>query len=193
MISGASAMRLFGVVAVLVTPSFAGSADNLSPGLYEASPAQPFGRRNPAAPKELAQFDFLIGAFDCDEEITDLKGNSTQLSARWSGKYVLNGFGIQDSYWNKDFSTTNVRIYDDARSEWQVTYFRMPKFESGAWTGSIQGPDIILRRSFEYEGEAVESRLTFQKITSTGFEWVSKYIKDDLQHTNWSSTCHRLQ
>ena len=189
----ASTFWQLAMVAILLTPTVAESVDNLTPRLYEPNPAQPYGGPNPDAPKELAQFDFLIGTFDCADEFTDLDGNTTRVSARWSGKYILNGFGIQDSYWNPNFSTTNVRIYDDSQSKWQVTYYQLPKFKSGVWAGSMQGPDIILRRLFEYDGKSVESRLTYRKITSMSFEWTSEYITDENQYTSWISKCQRIR
>ena len=37
---------------------------------YDPSPSHPFGRPHPDAPVELAQFAFMIGAFDCTDRIS---------------------------------------------------------------------------------------------------------------------------
>lgn len=184
---------LLSLLVHIVHPSTVEPDADLTPRLYESSPTHPFGEPNPDAPQELAQFNFLIGTYECVDQITDLDGKTTQLDARWTGKYILNGYGIQDYYWNSLYSTTNVRIYDETLSKWQVSYFRQPNYRSGVWIGGAEGPDLILRRTFERDGQSVESRLTFHNITRSGFKWTAEYIAGDIRYTHWTSTCQRAE
>lgn len=181
------------VFAVNVTSTTAAEpVEAMTPRVHEPNPSRTFGQPNPNAPKELTQFAFLIGEYTCVDELTDTDGNTTRLDARWSGKYILNGYGIQDSYWNESFSTTNIRVYSEPESKWQVSYFREPKGQSGTWVGAAEDSDVVLRRSFEWNDQTVESRLTFTNITLTGFDWTSEYISDEIQYANWTSSCQRL-
>lgn len=170
----------------VVTPS-----EKVTPGSQEPHPEQLFGAPNPSAPEELTQFEFLIGEHECVDELTDLDGKTTRIIAHRSGRYILNGYGIQDSYWNELFSTTNVRVYDVSESKWFVSYFRQPNFKSGVWTGAAEGSKLKLSRTFDWDGIPVESLLTFQNITLTSFKWTSEYVSADTRYTNWTSTCER--
>ena len=61
---------------------------------YAPSPAFPFGRMHPDAPSELAQFAFMVGEFDCIDEIRQQDGSWIRFRAIWNARYFLNGFGI---------------------------------------------------------------------------------------------------
>ena len=72
---------------------------------YAASPAYPYGRPHPEAPAELEQFAFMIGEFDCVDQIRQQDGSVIRFRAIWNAHYFLNGFGIQDEYWTPRFHT----------------------------------------------------------------------------------------
>lgn len=179
--------------AFLASQSDAGPGGQASAPAYEPNQVHSHGAPNPEAPDELAQFDFLVGNFKCVDEISNLEGNTTELIAHWSGRYILNGHGIQDSYWNDRFSTTNIRVYDTTQSKWILSYFRQPELRTGIWIGAVEGADIVLSRTFDWEGQVVESRLTFQNRTSTGFQWKSELISENAEHTDWTSSCQRMR
>ena len=151
----------------------------------------PYGLRHPDAPEQLEQFEFLIGEHTCTDELVELDGTTVRLNARWTGQYILNGLAIQDHYWNERYSASNVRVFDPTQGKWIVTYFRLPDYRSGTWEGGADGNNLILRRSFELDGQVVESRLVFRNISANGFEWTSEYIGRDRRYTNWTSSCHR--
>ena len=164
-------------------------------GTYGPSPAYPFGRPNPDAPPELQQFDFMVGEFDCEEATRSRDGSWNEFKAIWNARYFLNGYGIQDVYWNPRFSTTNLRIFDPAVGRWKVTYFKMPRYGSGVWEGKKEGDKIILRNDPPGEqGTRRISILTFSNIRSDGFDWLGgSYRENDPANIRqgWRSSCKR--
>lgn len=155
---------------------------------FEANSAFPFGRLNPDAPSETAQFDFMIGEFDCvDEIINPQDGKWIKFPAIWNAKYFLNGHGIQDQYWSPQFSTSNIRIFDAKEKKWKVTFFRLPNYNSGVWTGIKEGKDLVMRQGDEKKG----TRLTFSSITKESFEWIGESMTDGKASAFWKSSCKR--
>lgn len=164
-------------------------------GAYEPNPAYPFGRPNPAAPPELRQFDFMVGEFDCKEATRNADGSWNEFWAIWNARYFLNGFGIQDVYWNPRFSTSNLRIFDPKAGCWKVTFFKMPGYASGVWEGKKEGEKIVLQNQPRGpEGQKRVSRLTFSNIRADGYDWVAEtVIKGDKENprAGWRASCQR--
>lgn len=162
---------------------------------YEPSPAHPFGQPNPSAPPELRQFDFMIGEFDCVDEIRGADGAWQRTDAIWNASYFLNGYGIQDVYWCDTFATSNVRIYDPATGAWRVNFFRAPSTAVGAgqWVGEEhvgeQGRRLVMWSGSPDRKNG--SRLTFFDITDDGFRWHSESLRDGVATVGWKSDCKR--
>ncbi|MGE3467686.1 MAG: hypothetical protein AB7J13_12215 [Pyrinomonadaceae bacterium] len=158
------------------------------PTTYEPSPAFPFGRINSNAPPETAQFSFMIGEFDCvDEIINPADGKWAKFPAIWNAKYFLNGQGIIDQYWSPAFSTSNIRIFDTKEKKWNVTFFRMPGNANGVWKGIKEGENMVMRQGTDEKG----TRLTFSQITKDGFEWIGESLADRKANPFWKSSCKR--
>lgn len=145
---------------------------------YDPSPAYPFGRPNPSAPAQLAEFSFMIGEFDCTDTLARQDGSRSEFPAVWNARYFLNGMGIIDEYWSPTFATSNVRIYDPQAGKWMVTFFRMPGYGSGVWTGGEEGDSMIMRQA------GSQGYLEFYDITEDGFKW---HTSND----SWTSQCTR--
>ncbi len=157
---------------------------------YEASDADPHGRLNPKAPSETAQFDFMIGVFDCVDEIRNpADGKWYRSNSVWSSSYFLNGFGIQDRYWSPITVASGTRLFDPQKKKWVVNYFQsLPRLSyGGVWEGMKEGENIIMRQ----QNGAVESRLTFSNITEGGFEWKSERVEGDEISSGWNISCKR--
>ncbi len=155
---------------------------------HEPSPAFPYGRLNPKAPPETKQFSFMIGEFDCvDQIINPQTGKWVKFPAIWNAKYFLNGHGIQDQYWSPRFSTSNIRVFDTKEKKWKITFFQMPGYNSGVWSGMKEGENLVMRQGNDEQG----SRLTFSGITKDGFEWVGESMRKGKANTFWKSSCKR--
>ena len=103
----------------------------------------------------------------------------------------MNGNAIQDHYRNDLYAATNIRVFDPSQDTWLVTYFRYPNYRSGTWEGGEEGKEIVLRRTFDYGGQAVLSELVFSNVSDEGFYWESKYVSGDDRFVNWTSSCRR--
>ncbi len=162
---------------------------------YEPNPAYPFGRPNPDAPPELAQFDFMIGEFDCIDEIRSPDGKWNRTVAIWNASYFLNGHGIQDQYWCDTFATSNIRIFDPERGKWFVNFVMMPSQRVGAGqhigsqVETEDGPTMVMWAGAPDRKNG--SRLTFYDITDNGFEWVAESIRNGQATPTWKSSCRR--
>jgi len=167
----------------------------VEPGAYEPSPAYPFGRPNPAAPPELTQFAFMIGEFDCVDRLLQQDGSWQETTAIWNASYFLDGFGIQDRYWNDRFATSNIRIYDPGRGSWFVNYAMMPTatVATKQWQGeqlmTDDGPTMVMWSGSPDRQNG--SLLTFSEITETGFRWSGANVQNGANTVTWTSFCTR--
>ncbi len=114
---------------------------------YESSVAYPFGRPIPNAPKQLADFAFFIGAFNCADSRRRPDGTMVSFQAQWNGRYFMNGHGIQNQYWAPGFYTSNIRLFDERVGKWKVTFFAEPGYSTGTWVGGLRGDDIVLEHT----------------------------------------------
>ena len=155
----------------------------------EPSPSHPYGRLNPAAAPETAEFSFMIGEFDCDDKILDPKGKWAERKVVWNSTYFLNGSGIQDRLWSDPTVATGTRIFNKQEGKWIVNYFQtFPSYFAGVWEGKKEGDKMIMRAP---RGEN-ESRLTFHNIKDDGFDWIGETVTKDGKATAfWIITCKR--
>ena len=91
-----------------------------------------YGAPNPEAPKELSQFAFLIG--DYRVHLHAYRNGAWTppqpgVTARWNGRYGLNGLVIEDEWFHPDPAQQekagggiNVRMYDDEAGEWKMMW-----------------------------------------------------------------------
>jgi hypothetical protein len=79
---------------------------------------------NPEAPAETAQFEFLVGAWDCTTKFMKPDGSGYSVGrAKWSGAYILDGWAIQDvwigySPEGKENHGTNIRTFNPKKKKW---------------------------------------------------------------------------
>ncbi len=176
-----------------------GSAQNLQDyetkiTSYEPSEAYPFGRKNPNAPRELSQFEFMIGISDCQDSIRNPNGSWISFPSIWKAKYFLNGMAIQDNYFNPQNPTSNLRLFDPKSKTWKVTYVQINRGHFvGTWEGRKEENKIILKREQKTrDGDTVLNRLTFYNISKSGYDWVSEIISPDGSvQANWKQSCKK--
>jgi len=156
---------------------------------HEPSPSHQYGKINPDAPPETAQFSFMVGEFDCADKIIDQKGKWIERKVVWNSTYFLNGSGIQDRLWSNPTVATGTRIFDKTKNKWIVNYFQSaPIYFTGVWEGKKEGDKMIMRAP---RGEN-ESRLTFHNIKEDGFDWIGETVTKDGKATPfWIISCKR--
>lgn len=87
-----------------------------------------YGRPNPQAPEELAQFAFLIGTWRCESKIKRPDGEYTTHPAEWIGRYILDGYVIADEFrqFGPNGELTQLgetyRAYDAASGSWVMRW-----------------------------------------------------------------------
>ncbi len=155
----------------------------------------PLGHMHPDAPRETQQFAFMLGKFTCDDSLF-INGEWQRSKAIWQTCFTLNGFALQDIYYNKNYTGTSIRYYDPLDSVWIVHFFGMPGRHNGIWRGKMTSDQMILKRRFQNTaGKVIESKLTFFDIGKDGFEWQSEHIEIESGTTTleWKISATRLE
>ena len=159
---------------------------------HEPSPAYPFGRANPSGPPQQTQFDFMLGENDCQDQMLMRDGSWKHYKAIWNATYFLNGFGVQDRYWNGEFATSNIRLFDSQKGVWRVTFFRMPGYTTGTWEGGMVGDQMVLtRETTDSSGTVAVSRLVFFNMGREGFQWQAEIQTQNGTLVTWKSDCRK--
>lgn len=87
-----------------------------------------YGAPHPDAPAELAQFDFLIG--DYEISLHAWQGGAwtppRPVGARWNGRYALDGWAIQDEWFDPPSVGVNVRLFDPDEGLWKMMWIAEP-------------------------------------------------------------------
>ena len=87
------------------------------------------GTLNPNAPRELANFSFLVGSWKCVVSILQPDGTRVNLNAEWTGQYILDGYAIADKYTMHDpegkllVCGMNFRSYNLKKNDWNMKWF----------------------------------------------------------------------
>ena len=164
---------------------------------YDPGGAYPYGRPHPDAPGELQQFAFMIGSNDCREErLNNATGEWVEGFRTWDAYYFINGNAIRDSGRSGAATNGNVRIYDSASQQWQVTYFSTPVYGSGTWSGGMVEDRIELERPQKAPGTDIDgvNRLVFFDISNEGFQWRGEWASLDgsAVFPFWRLQCHKV-
>ena len=162
-------------------------------GEYEPSPAYPFGRINPDAPPETAQFAFMLGAYDCvDRMFNQADGSWTEVTKIWNGRSFLNGHAIRDDTWRSNGTyTSNIRKYDAEAGKWIVTFFSDSSAGPSVWEGGKEGDTMVVRQDGESPQGPFTARLMFHDVTDAGFEWKMDILAGGQELPWWTSSCKR--
>jgi len=143
---------------------------------------QNFGKPNPNAPLELAQFAFLIGRWRCEAKVSADYGEWRTFEATWVGRYILDGYALADEYRMTGASGElivlgkNFRAYDPAKRVWNIKWLNAL---AGTWTDL--GPEGL--GGVGFDGQSITyafkepvaahayTRATYTNISQTHFTW----------------------
>ena len=164
---------------------------------YNPSASYPFGRANPNAPPELAQFDFIVGHNNCNEErLNSATGEWVAGERSWDGHYTLNGYGVWDSGTSGSSTNGNIRTFDPVSGKWYVTFVATPAYSTGTWSGNRVGNSIVLERPQKAPGTDIDgiNRLTFYDVTDVSFSWKGEWASLDNSIVNefWRLDCRKV-
>jgi len=166
---------------LLFTLSFIIKAQEDSSNSYGVSDEFPYGRLNPKAPPQTADFAPLIGLCDCKSE--SRKADRTweePVNMTWKWKYILNGTGVQDETSKEDGRHSgSIRQYSQDSARWYVHYYSSAAISTtlSVWEGNKKDNDIVLYREQNApNGTEGFYRLTFSDISDKGFNWIGEWV-----------------
>jgi hypothetical protein len=141
-----------------------------------------FGKPNPKAPAALSGFAFLIGRWRCEARLKSPNGEWQRLQATWVGRYILDGYAIEDEYRMTGSSGDlivlglNFRVYDTVRQAWNIKWLNAL---DGTWwdlgtpeLGGVRFEDQSVTYSFKQPVRSpAYQRVTYTNISKTHFTW----------------------
>lgn len=165
---------------------------------YEPSVTNPYGKLNPIAPKQVADFAPLIGTCDCRSLARNGDGSwPDTLDMVWKYKYIMNGTAIQDEVWRQgDRYAGSIRQYQPDSAYWVVTYFSYPSVSSnpGVWHGNkIDGKIILYSPQTAPNGMEGKYKITFYDISASAFKWKGEWVTPDesIIYPTWYIDCKK--
>jgi hypothetical protein len=143
------------------------------------------------APREAAQFDFLVGQWELTvrPKISGLAARihgAPRLAGTWKAWRAFDGWGIQDELRILDASgnptslTHAMRFYDANAKQWTQTQLDVYRGRFISAAGTWSGNQLTLTsRGTDQEGRAIVSRIRFYDITETSFRFRQDRSLDD--------------
>jgi len=185
---------ILAVLCCLVT--FISEAQESKSISYEASDDFPYGRLNPEAPPQTADYAALIGLCDCKSESRNADGSwADPIDMTWKWKYIMNGMAVQDETLKDDGKHSgSIRQYSRDSAQWYVHYYSSAAIAArlSTWEGNKKGNDIVLYRdNTAPNGTEGFYRLTFSNISDKGFNWIGEWTDktEKIVYPTWKITC----
>ncbi len=163
---------------------------------YNVSVENPFGKLNPEAPAETADYAPLIGICDCKSDIRNPDQSWAETKdMTWTFKYVMNGTAVQDETMFKDGrSAGSIRQFIADSSKWYVHFYSntAPTPKLLAWEGERRGDSIILYNEQKApNGMDGFYKIVFSDISEDGFNWLGAWVNptETIVFPTWKIRC----
>ncbi len=185
--------KLFTCALLLITSIILGQYN------YEPSDTFPFGKANPEAPKQLKDFQPLIGECNC-KSISRKQDRSwaDPVDMIWKWEYIMNGMAVQDKTLKADGKHSgSIRQFIADSSRWYVHYYSSgaPSTTLSTWEGNKNkdGNIVLYRDNTASNGTLGWFRLTFYDITKKGYKWVGEWVDkaEKITYPTWKIECIR--
>lgn len=170
---------------------------------YTASANNPYGKLNPEAPKELADYAPLIGKSECNSFSKQQDGTwADPVKMYWVFKYIMNGTAVQDETLKMDNSHSgSIRQFNADSSKWYVHYFasQAPTARLSAWEGEggrKMGEEIVLYMPQKApNGMDGFYKIRFHDISEASFNWVGAWtsVTENFKHETWKIECKKIE
>lgn len=167
---------------------------------YEPSDVFPYGKLNPEAPKETADFAPMIGLCDCESVSRKQDGTwAAPVKMIWKWKYIMNGMGVQDETLKADGKHSgSIRQFDKDSTRWNVHYYSSAKPSPvlSVWNGNKKGNDIVLYKEQNApNGTEGFYRLTFYEISAKGYKWIGEWVdkSEKIVYPTWKISCTKRE
>lgn len=151
------------------------------------SPARP----SPTAPKEAAQFAFLIGQWDLvvTPKVNSLAAKihgSPKFLGTWKAWRIVDGFGVEDELRIVDRSgnpsslTHALRVYSASGAKWLITGVDAYRGTQSSSSGTFVGGEMVINgQSTDAEGKPTLTRTRYFAITPTTFKYQQDRSSDN--------------
>jgi hypothetical protein len=189
------------IVAVLLISSAVVAQHSMNTYEYEPNEEYPYGRINPEAPEELADFGPMIGKCHC-KSISRIDQNSwaDTVDMTWIFKYIMNGMAVQDETLKADGKHSgSIRQFIADSAQWYVHYYSSagPTTTLSTWEGSKSddGNIILYRDNTAPNGTPGWYRLTFSEVSDKGFDWVGEWVNktETFLYPTWKIHCTKMR
>ena len=165
---------------------------------YNPSSDQPYGKLNPDAPKNTADYAELIGSSTC-KSVSRLDPTtwSDTVNMKWVFKYIMNGNGVQDETSKEDGTYSgSIRQYNADSSAWYVHYYTSSKAspQLPAWSGNREGTKITLYKDQKApNGFDGYYKIVFSDISEDSFNWSGAWVSKDesVVYPTWRIYCNK--
>lgn len=168
---------------------------------YESSDTYPYGRLNPDAPNQTADYAPLIGTCKCKSvaRINQTTWADTVMM-KWTFKYIMDGMAVQDMTLKEDGAHSgSIRQYNADSALWYVHYYASttPTPRLSAWSGNkTESGDVQLYKDQQApNGAAGFFRITFSEISEKGFNWSGAWVNktESIVYPTWRIFCEKME
>lgn len=168
---------------------------------YEPSSENPYGKLNPDAPKQTADFAPLIGKCKC-KSVARIDQNTwaDTVMMEWTWKYIMNGMAVQDETLKEDQGHSgSIRQYNADSARWYVHYYSTSAATPtlSAWEGNKnESGDIVLYRDQAapngFEGYY---KIVFADMSKDGFNWTGQWVdkQETIAYPTWRIFCKKME
>ena len=168
---------------------------------YEISIENPYGKVNPNAPAQTADFAPLIGLCDCTSTSRNPDGTwAVAVNMTWQWKYIMNGMAVQDETLKADGKHSgSIRQYNSDSLRWYVHYYASTTAVSTlpTWEGNKteDGKIVFYRERKAPNGMDGFYRLSFYDIDEKGYKWVGEWVNttETIVYPTWRISCARRE
>ncbi|MBT8275805.1 MAG: DUF4440 domain-containing protein [Bacteroidia bacterium] len=167
-------------------------------GTYSVSPENPYGKLNPEAPQELADFAPMIGTCDCISTLRNPDGTWQEPeNIVWKWSYIMDGTAVQDETYKPDGSHAgSIRQFIADSSRWYVHFYsnKLPSPALPAWEGGKRGDSIVLYREQKApNGMDGFYRVIFSNINEMSFDWLGEWVdtNESIRYPTWKISCKK--
>lgn len=156
------------------------------------APSSTYGEPAPGLPEEARQFDFLIGEWNNQHDMTFANGRTANFPANGTAVYALNGHAVMEFSWYDvdqslpDAATSILRIYNRQMRRWECMY-TTNRFNSILYFGGVMEGDRIVLHLFEADAsDSPISQWIFHDWKEDSYRWHANTSTD--RGKTWNKT-----
>jgi hypothetical protein len=147
---------------------------------YQPNPDTPIGARNPNAPPETAQYDFVIGDWDVVINFRNPDGTEVTYNAKWHNSWIVDGYVVMQEWRGPYASGSEVRRYSSELGYWEgfnvYNNWGSPKAATARFADDEM---VVMIEPVTDERGAFINRETYSNITEDRWEMHSDRSYDD--------------